>query len=130
MEIETMDNTEFEITAHILDVDMELTSPITYQVNNSLGYSAVSGAVFYMNPKTRSNRQGNRQEIINEMDGSVIPGSWENMNWGNDGWQADEDGNKVLRLMAGSSLRMGYSPFKMNAPAPGRLSNLTIRLIT
>ena len=128
MEIETMDNTEFEITAHILDVDMELTSPITYQVNNSLGYSAVSGAVFYMNPKTRSNRQGNRQEIINEMDGSVIPGSWENMNWGNDGWQSDEDGNKVLRLMAGSSLRMGYSPFKNECARTGKTLELDYKV--
>jgi len=128
MEIETMDNTEFEITAHILDVDMELTSPITYQVNNSLGYSAVSGSVFYMNPKTRSNRQGNRQEIINEMDGSVIPGSWENMNWGNDGWQSDEDGNKVLRLMAGSSLRMGYSPFKNECARTGKTLELDYKV--
>lgn len=120
MEIETLDNTDFEISIHVLDGNVELTSAIEIPVNNSLGYSATSGAIFYMNPKSRSNRQGNRQEIINEMDGSVITAKWKNMNWGNDGWLSDDDGNKALRLMSGSSLEMVYAPFKKECARTGK----------
>ena len=129
MEIETMDNADFEIITHILDNDdVELTTPITFPVNNSLGYSATAGAVFYMNPKTRSNRQGNRQEIINEIDGTVINGSWKGMNWGNDGWQSDGDGNKALRLMAGSLLEMSYIPFANECARTGKTIEIDYKI--
>ena len=129
MEIETMDNSDFEIVTHITnDNDTELTAPITFPVNNSLGYSATAGAVFYMNPKTRSNRQGNRQEVINEIDGTVIDGLWKNMNWGNDGWQSDEDGNKALRLMAGSLLEMNYAPFSSECARTGKTFEIDYKI--
>ena len=129
MEIETMDNADFEIITHILDNDdVELTTPVTFPVNNSLGYSATAGAVFYMNPKTRSNRQGNRQEIINEIDGTVINGSWKGMNWGNDGWQSDGDGNKALRLMAGSLLEMSYIPFANECARTGKTIEIDYKI--
>ena len=129
MEIETMDNSDFEIVTYIIDDDgAELSSPMTFQVNNSLGYSATAGAVFYLNPKTRSNRQGNRQEIINEIDSTVIDGIWENMNWGNDGWQSDEDGNKALRLMAGSLLEMNYAPFSAECARTGKTFEIDYKI--
>ncbi len=120
MEIETMDNTDFEIVTHILDGEVELTAPIAFPVNNSLGYSAVAGSVFYMNPKTRSNRQGNYQDIINEIDSSAVTANWENMNWGNDGWTTDNNGGKVLHLMAGSSVAFNYFPFKKECARTGK----------
>ncbi|MCS2335576.1 leucine-rich repeat domain-containing protein [Bacteroides sp. BFG-606] len=129
MEIETMDNSDFEIVTHIHDDNgTELTFSITFPVNNSLGYSATAGAVFYMNPKTRSNRQGNRQEIVNEIDGTVIDGLWENMNWGNDGWQSDEDGNRALRLMAGSLLEMNYAPFSAECARTGKTFEIDYKI--
>lgn len=111
LEIETMDNSEFEIIACIMDGDKELTAPVTYPVDNSSGYAAVPGAVFYMNPKTRSNSQANRQMIINEIDSSEIRASWKGVNWGNDCWTTNTNGEKVLRLMAGSLLTIDRYPF-------------------
>lgn len=111
LEIETMDSSEFDIIAYMMDGDKELTAPITYQVDNSSGYSAVPGAVLYVNPKTRSNSQANRQMIINEIDGSEIKAVWKGVNWGNDCWTTNTDGEKVLRLMAGSLLTIDHYPF-------------------
>lgn len=128
MEIETMDNTDFEIVTHILDGEMELVSPISFSVNNSLGYSAVAGSVFYMNPKTRSNRQENYKSIINEVDGSCITGVWKNLNWGNDGWMTDVDGNKTLRLLAGSMLTMDYKPFEVECARKGKTIEVDYRI--
>ena len=128
MEIETMDNTDFEIVTHILDGETELVSPISFSVNNSLGYSAVAGSVFYMNPKTRSNRQENYKSIINEVDGSCITGVWKNLNWGNDGWMTDVDGNKTLRLLAGSMLTMDYKPFEVECARKGKTIEVDYRI--
>ncbi len=128
MEIETMDNTDFEIVTHILEGETELVSPISFSVNNSLGYSAVAGSVFYMNPKTRSNRQENHKSIINEVDGSGITGVWKNLNWGNDGWVTDADGNKTLRLLAGSMLTMGYKPFAVECARKGKTIEVDYRI--
>lgn len=128
MEIETMDNTDFEIVTHILDGETELVSPISFSVNNSLGYSAVAGSVFYMNPKTRSNRQENYKSIINEVDGSCITGVWKNLNWGNDGWMTDMDGNKTLRLLAGSMLTMDYKPFEVECARKGKTIEVDYRI--
>lgn len=128
MEVETMDNTDFEIVTHIFDGETDLTEPIVFPVNNSLGYSAVAGSVFYMNPKTRSNRQGNYRDIINEIDSSVVTAVWENMNWGNDGWITDDDGNKVLRLMAGSSVALNRFPFKKECARTGKTIEIDYRV--
>lgn len=120
MEIETLDNSEFNIEVEVLSGKTQLTDSIIIPVNNSLGYSAVMGAVFYLNPKTRSNQQGNYKSIINEIDKSTISATWSNMNWGNDGWTADADGNKVLRIMAGSKLSIDYFPFKKESSRTGK----------
>ena len=128
LEIETLDNAEFQIAAHIMDGEEELTPPVLFAVNNSLGYSATAGSVFYMNPKTRSNRQENYREILNETATTTIPAVWTGMNWGNDGWVSDNDGNKTLRLMAGSSLTIDYKPFKKECARTGKTIEIDYRV--
>lgn len=118
--IETMDNSAFDIVAHVKDGSKELTEPITYLIDNSSGYSAVPGAVFYLNPKTRSNSQANRQRVINEIDGSEIQAAWSGVNWGNDCWTTNADGEKVLRLMAGSLLTIDRHPFATECARKGK----------
>lgn len=120
LEIETMDNSAFDIVVYVEDGDKDLTEPITYQVDNSSGYSAVSGAVFYLNPKTRSNSQANRQQVINEIDGSEVQAVWSGVNWGNDCWTTNADGAKVLRLMAGSLLTIDRHPFAAECARKGK----------
>lgn len=128
MEVETIDNSEFEIEINVLDGNTPLIEPVTVSVNNSSGYSATAGAVFYLNPKTRSNRQQNYRSIINEMDGSEIAGIWNNVNWGNDGWIEGSEGSKVLRLMAGSQLKVDYFPFKKECARTGKTIEVDYRI--
>lgn len=120
LEIDTLDNLDFSIIAEIKSEGILLVKPLTFQVNNSLGYSAVAGAVMYINPKTRTNRQGNREYMINEIDGSLIEAEWSGVNWGNDGWADDSFGYKVLRMLAGSSVNINYSPFSKECARTGK----------
>ena len=128
LEIDTLDNSEFSIQVEVLDESVALTSPLVFPVNNSLGYSAVAGATLYVNPRTRNNRQENYREVVNEMNGTAIAAGWKNMNWGNDGWVPDSDGNRVLRLMAGSSLTMAYYPFARECARVGKTLEIDYRV--
>ena len=128
LEIDTLDNSEFSIQVEVLDESVALTSPLVFPVNNSLGYSAVAGATLYVNPRTRNNRQENYREVVNEMNGTAIAAGWKNMNWGNDGWVPDSDGNRVLRLMAGSSLAMAYYPFARECARVGKTLEIDYRV--
>ena len=120
LEIETIDNADFDIAVSVTDGGTELTSPMTIPVNNSLGFSSVAGAVFYMNPRTRSNNQSNYQSVVNEMTGEAIPATWQGMNWGNDGWTSDADMNNVLRVMASARVDIGYKVFAKESARAGK----------
>lgn len=62
------------------------------------------------------------------MNGTAIAAGWKNMNWGNDGWVPDSDGNRVLRLMAGSSLAMAYYPFARECARVGKTLEIDYRV--
>lgn len=96
MEINTDDDSNFDVVVNVTSVENDLIEPIVFNVNNSLGYSATAGAVLYINPKTRSNSQTNFLSVVNEVDKSLIPVTWSNLNWGNDGWVTDDDGVRAL----------------------------------
>lgn len=128
LEVDTLDNSEFSIQAEIRDENVQLTEPLSFLVNNSLGYSALAGASLYINPRTRSNRQENFLEVINEMDGRPLSATWKSMNWGNDGWITDADGNRVLRLMAGSLLSLDYASFAKECARTGKTIELDYRI--
>lgn len=122
LEIETIDNADFDIIVGVTDgnVGTELTPVMTIPVNNSLGFSSVAGAVFYMNPRTRSNNQSNYQSVVNEMTGETIPATWQGMNWGNDGWTSDADTNNILRVMASARVDIGYKVFAKESARIGK----------
>lgn len=126
--IETMDNSAFDIVAYVKDGERELVKPITYPIDNSSGYSAMPGAVFYMNPKTRSNSQANRQRVINEIDGSETQAVWSGVNWGNDCWTTNTDGEKVFRMMAGSLLTIDRHPFGTECARRGKTIEIDYRV--
>jgi hypothetical protein len=73
-----------------------------YVVDNSLSFPATSGAVFYMNPATRSNAQDNREKIINVVNGEEINATFTNVAFadGVDGHTVDDKGRKCLFLPA------------------------------
>lgn len=128
MEIETVDDTDFEISVAVSDNGEPLTDIMIFPVSNSSGFSATAGSVFYMNPRTRTNSQSNYQKIINEIDSSQIAAEWEGMNWNNDGWTVDSDGNRVLRMMAGSLLDIGYKPFEIESARNGKTIELDYKI--
>jgi len=120
LEIETIDNTDFDIVVNIQDGSKDLASALMIPVNNSLGFSSVAGAVFYMNPRTRSNNQSNYQDIVNEMTGEAIQAEWQGMNWGNDGWTTDTNANKILRVMSSAKVNLGYKVFAKESARLGK----------
>ena len=128
LEIETPDDKPFSITLSVMDNNVPLISEITIPVDNSAGYSAVAGSVFYLNPKMRSNAQGNAKKIINEAGGAEIACTWQNMNWSSDGWSSDANGSKVLRLMAGSNASIDYKPFAVECARKGKTIELDYRI--
>ena len=120
MEVDTDDDANFDVVVSVTSGNNNLIEPITFGVNNSLGYSATAGAVLYINPKTRSNSQSNSRSIVNEADKSVIPVIWNNFNWGNDGWVTDDEGVKALKIFARSSAVIDYQPFTIEAARRGK----------
>lgn len=83
-----------------------------YAVDNSASYPATSGAVFYMNPATRSNAQENREKIMNIAKGEEIAAEWLRMSWvdGTDGYTTDDNGRKCLLIPAGSRCVIDLQP--------------------
>lgn len=120
-EIEYESNSNFEVTLAIGDdVTKNLVTPISLVVDNSYSFGSTAGATFYMNPRTRSNAQSDRTKIVNEVTGEEIAATWTNFNWGNDVWQTDDAGNRVLRVMSNEKLVMDYYPFKTEAARKGK----------
>lgn len=74
----------------------------------------------YINPKTRTNRQGNRECMINEVDGTQIEAIWNGINWGNDGWTNDNLGYKTLRRLPDQALISITVRLEKRVPGPAR----------
>ena len=119
LELDTIDNSDFDIVVIVKDTTKNYYE-IVFNTDNSLSYSAMPGAVFYMNPKTRNNSQSNKEKVVNEVDGSEYSVVWMNMGWDSDGWSVDEEGNKCLRVYAGSQATIKYKPFEIEANKIGK----------
>lgn len=100
--------TSVEIASSNSDINVEarLTygneQTATFTLDNSASFPATNGAVFYMNPASRSNSQTNYLNIVNEVSNEGIEAEWTNMAWadGTDGWTIDGAGRKCLCLPA------------------------------
>lgn len=128
MEVDTDDDANFDVVVNVTSEKVHLIEPVTLNVNNSLGYSATAGAVLYINPKTRSNSQTNYLSVVNEADKSLIPVTWSNLNWGNDGWVTDDDGVKTLKIFARSKAVIDYQPFITEAARKGKTIEIDFKV--
>ena len=126
-EIETPDDSNFDVTARITDKAGSIDQSVIIPVDNSLGFSAVAGAVLNISPKKRTNTQSNAKDIINEADETVIPVTWSGMNWGNDGWQQAADG-RVLRILSGSYANIDYQPFLVESARTGKTIEVDFKI--
>lgn len=127
LEIDTLDDTDFEVEQIIKD-DSRVFYRFYASVDNSLGYSASAGASLYINPKLRSNSQSNRETFINEMDGSEVSAQWTNIGWGLDGWTQDSDGNKILKMFAGAKAVLNYKPFAIEPARSGKTIEMDLAI--
>lgn len=91
------------------DFMKESTGDTSYLVivDNTNAMTPVSGATFLINPKIRNNNEANPKTILNaKNNNAVVPSVWTNIGLINDGWMTDDEGNKVLRIMAGGQLEI------------------------
>lgn len=87
----------------------ESTGEKTYyiSVDNRNAMTPVSGATFLLNPKVRNNNEENPKRILNAKNNNAeVESVWANFGFINDGWMTADDGQKVLRVMAGSTLEI------------------------
>lgn len=109
--------TSFNVTLEATEIDDTTISygEWTLPVDNTVNYSAVSGAVFQLNPKTRTNSDSNWDTIVNYIDGqeiatvcTSIPRTDTSM------WTTDSNGEKCLQVNAGQRVWFDLNPFENN----------------
>lgn len=123
LETETLDDSDFtasiEFRSHPKD-KVTLRTPIEIPVDNSQGYSATAGAVFYINAKNRNNTDADHIILRNLMNGEEINTDWNHVSWTRDGWVADEVEARTLRLLAGSNATLHYRPLSKEVAQNGK----------
>ena len=127
-------NTIYDIESDLSSIDATINlykeqsklSEIPVTISNKYRFTAVPNPDLFINPKVRSNNNGNRATIINHNGNRVIPASFTNFNFINDGWIEDEDKNKCLRVPRGSFLNINYEVFEEFKTNPRQ--SLTIEL--
>ena len=90
-------------------------SEVSIVVDTTENFAPTSMASgFILDPKSRSNGGSDRETIYNALDNTVVTNShdaWVNMDWLNGGWTSDDDGNKCLRMLAGSKVTIPFKVF-------------------
>lgn len=89
----------------------------SFLVDMSASFPATNGAVFYMNPSTRSNAQADRDVIKNASDSTDVQAVWTKMAFvdGMDGWTVDDNGRSCLAINAGSKCQINYAPLNVTS---------------
>lgn len=106
-------NTYFRVRRIVGDVSTdfmrESTGETSYlvQVDNTNAFTPVTGATFLLNPKVRNNNEENPLRILNAKNNNAeVESVWTNADLINGMWVTASDGQKVLRIMAGSTLEI------------------------
>ena len=106
-------NTYFRVRRIVGDVSTdfmrESTGETSYlvQVDNTNAFTPVTGATFLLNPKVRNNNEENPLRILNAKNNNAeVESVWTNADLINGMWVTASDGQKVLRIMAGTTLEI------------------------
>ena len=84
---------------------------VTITVDNREDFAPVAGAWFVLSPRTRNNSETNKFTIINHVTGEPINATFTGFGGVNDLWTEDENGQKVLRVLAGEELEIEIDPW-------------------
>ena len=95
-------------TLRVRSEDYEVTQRLT--IDNTVDFNPTSGYEFMLNPKNRDNNESNRDRIINDATNLVVPSTFTNFTWVQDGWQTGNDGIRCLRIVGGDRLEIDYDP--------------------
>ena len=131
MEVES-DTVSDSYNAYLHALDSQdnslLQQPLFLTIDNTAGFQPVGGAVFQINPKTRNNGEQNPQTILNaRSNNAVVQSTWTGFKMDDsDGYVADSEGNKVLRVPAGRQIVIGYNPLGYFYTAPQASKSMTI----
>ncbi len=109
--------TSFNVTLEATEINDATTSygEWTFTVDNTTNYAAVSGAVFQLNPKTRTNSDSNWDTVVNAVDGEEVSTVCTNMARTNTSmWTTDASGERCLQVNAGQRVWFDYNPFEDN----------------
>lgn len=106
-------NTYFRVRRLVGEVSTdfmrESTGEASYlvQVDNTNAFTPVTGATFLLNPKVRNNNEENPLRILNAKNNNAeVESVWTNADLINGMWVTASDGQKVLRIMAGTTLEI------------------------
>lgn len=106
-------NTYFRVRRIVGDASTdfmrESTGETSYlvQVDNTNAFTPVTGATFLLNPKVRNNNEENPLRILNAKNNNAeVESVWTNADLINGMWVTASDGQKVLRIMAGTTLEI------------------------
>ena len=101
---------------------------IGIDVANEHDFTPTKGADFYINPAVRNNNEPNPSRILNDAKGNAeVQSVWTGFSHINDGWIKSEDGQNVLRILAGQHISItGYNPLARLANNPS--NSMTLEL--
>lgn len=103
------------------------TDNVIITVDNSKSFAPAQGTNFLINPKIRNNNEVHPDTIINAKNSIVVPSTFTNFDFINNGWITSEyDNQKVLRVTSGSTLSFTYNPFKQFITTPDSAMTLEI----
>ena len=89
-----------------------LMTATSISVDNSQNFSPTEGADLFINPKLRTNGDGVPGRILNAADDNAqVPAVFNGFGWVTDGWVADAQGRRCLRIPAGRSIDIDYEAF-------------------
>lgn len=105
-----IESTSDSINAIVRVSTKDMVSEYPIVIDNSVKMYPTEGADFVINPKLRSNSEGNPSQIINSIDQGIVSSTFTNFDFHIDGWKNDADGIGVLRIPAGRKLNIEYDP--------------------
>lgn len=105
-----IESTSDSINAIVRVSTKDMVSEYPIVIDNSVKMYPTEGADFVINPKLRSNSEGNPSQIINSIDQGIVSSTFTNFDFHIDGWLNDADGIGVLRIPAGRKLNIEYDP--------------------
>lgn len=99
----------FDAYVHFQSGEETIHSKLKIGISNTESFAPTGGADFIFNPRLRSNEESEPRRIVNSArNGETVPSKWEGMSLTTDGYVDDEDGNRCLRVNAGSQVTIDY----------------------